>query len=708
MRAWRSVGTAIVLACGACGGSGSSKPACQPDGLGSLNGAAAAESALIARGRADADFGHAFGADSGKLLDAADASRAALLQQAAAEHGLVLPTVGTPSAGCAGATAAVHRGAILSLAAPAFTYATALLTLMVNGVPVNGMTPDTPEIKSETGTAGDGSPTQTVTTIDTTFGGHDSTAVVMLTMSTSIMAGGTWTTESVTVNATMNVCPDAGGTAPGTFDMIADGAAGSGSAAASTYHAEIHDAFSFVVNDAAQVASQLDASAFTYHATGARDAAAAVSGSVNMVPGSPQQSSPPVVTEDDGSVETAQLAQQCLFTFGVYTAGLVKDPATSKWRGGTCVDVRVDPGSEMVDKNASVMITAQPYQKFEQANFNAPVVATLAGVQSLAPQSTPVAAPAMFTYVAGGKFKDQGTVTLKSTSKRGIGTASATYTVKCDDTMMCPEGQKLNLETCMCECAMMQTCPAGQAWDDKSCMCVCAPKPCAGGQTWDPQTCQCVCDLQCPPGKTLNTQLCECETSCQIDPMSGFPPPTCVWVGTAHISASEGGQLDKPSDPGLTDRVTWSLSYDASLNVSELSATQAHNLAGSVTGQYTEVEVLTSPQCTSTITSDFSISQAVDQGTLAVLPQMNGTYMLYIDVGTTYTGPFTITGSGSTCGPDSTDPDGIGFGNFFAYGTASGSTFSGSNDDAAPSDITLPNGQNARYHLAWSLRLVQR
>jgi len=54
------------------------------------------------------------------------------------------------------------------------------------------------------------------------------------------------------------------------------------------------------------------------------------------------------------------------------------------------------------------------------------------------------------------------------------------------------------------------------------------------------------------------------------------------------------------------------------------------------------------------------------------------------------------------------DPDGIGFGNFFAYGTASGSTFSGSNDDAAPSDITLPNGQNAKYHLAWSLRLVQR
>jgi len=117
--------------------------------------------------------------------------------------------------------------------------------------------------------------------------------------------------------------------------------------------------------------------------------------------------------------------------------------------------------------------------------------------------------------------------------------------------------------------------------------------------------------------------------------------------------------------------------------------------------------VLTSPICTSTITSDYSISQAVDQGTLAVFPQLDGTQMIYIDVGTTYMGPFTITGVGD-CGPDSMETDGVGFGNFFAYGTASGSTFSGSNDDAAPSDITLPNGQNARYHLAWSLRLVQR
>ncbi|HEY7370684.1 MAG TPA: hypothetical protein VIF57_00805 [Polyangia bacterium] len=699
---------ALVFASGACGGSGSSRPVCQPDSLGSSSGAAAAESALIARGRADADFGHALGADSGNLLDAGDAARAALLAQAAAAAGIVLPAAGTPTTTCATPTATVKRGAIFTLTAHAFILAAGLLNLAATGVPLNGMTPHAPMIKTDSGTAADGSPTQTVTMIDTSFGGHDSTAVVTLTMSTAINNGDKWTTEAVTINATVNVCPDAGGTAPGTFDMTVDGAAGSGTNAGSTYHGEVHDSFAFMVNDAAQVSSTVDMSAVIYHATGARSADASVHATATLTDGSVSQTTAPVVDQDDGSADSAQVVRQCLYTFGIYTAGLVQSTATSKWRGGACVEVHVNPGSEMVDKNAQVMLTAQPFQKIEQANFNAAVVATLTGVQSVSPQGQPVAAPAMFTYVAGSKFKDQGVVSLKSTSKRGIGTGSATYTVKCDETMMCPEGQKLNLETCMCECAMTQTCPAGSVWDDKSCMCVCAPKACAGGQTWDAQTCQCVCNMQCPPGKTLNMELCECEASCQIDPTSGFPPPTCVWVGTAHVSASEGGQLDRPSDPDLTDRVTWSLSYDASLNVSELSATQVHNLGGSVNGRYTEVEVLTSPQCTSTITSDYSIAQTADQGTLAVLPQGGGTYMLYIDVGGTYMGPFTIMGSGSSCSPDSMETSGVGFGNFFAYGTASGSTFSGSEDDAAPTDVTLPNGETAKYRLSWSLRLVQR
>jgi hypothetical protein len=692
---------AAVLAFGGCGG-GSAKPPCQQDSLGSLDSAVAAEAAILERGRADADFGHAFGADSQRLIDAADASRAAMFQQVAAARGVALPAIGMPTTTCSTGSATLKRGAILSLTAPALIFASGMLGLAASGVPVSGMTPDVPMVKTENGTASDGSPTQTTTTIDATLGGHDSTAVAMVTMSSTINAGGKWTTESITISMSVNVCPDAGGVAPGTVVLSAAGAVGSGDTASSTYHVDINDQFSYQVNDSAAVTATVDTSSVMYTATGGRDASANVRSTVTVGSG-PSPASPDTVDEEDGSAETAALMRKCLYTFGIYTATVVQDVATGKWQGGTCVEVHVDPGSEMVDKNAQVTVTAQPYHKFDKANLNTKVVATLSGVQSLSPQSQPTA-PAMFTYVAGTKFKDSGTVNLKSTSKRGIATASATYTVKCDDTMMCPAGRKLNLQTCMCECEMMQTCPAGSVWDDQSCMCVCAPKACPGNQTWDSQTCQCVCGVQtCPPGKTLNTELCECETICQLDPTSGFPPPTCVWVGTAHVSASGSGTLDN----SMNDRVTWSLSYDASLSVSEQGATQAHNLAGSVTGQYTEIEVISSPQCTSTLKSDFSISKAVDRGTLAVLPQGNGTHMIYIDVGMTYEGPFTVTGTGD-CGPDSTDMSGIGFGNFFGYGTASGSTFSGSTDDAAPSDLTFPNGEPAKYRLAWSMRLVQR
>jgi hypothetical protein len=88
---------ALALAGTGCGGSQSSpSPSCQP-APGSSAAALAAESALFARGRADADFTHAFRTDSQALLDAADASRTELLQQLAANHGLTLPPAGAPT-----------------------------------------------------------------------------------------------------------------------------------------------------------------------------------------------------------------------------------------------------------------------------------------------------------------------------------------------------------------------------------------------------------------------------------------------------------------------------------------------------------------------------------------------------------------------------------------------------------------------------------
>ena len=81
--------------------------------------------------------------------------------------------------------------------------------------------------------------------------------------------------------------------------------------------------------------------------------------------------------------------------------------------------------------------------------------------------------------------------------------------------------------------------------------------------------------------------------------------------------------------------------------------------------------------------------------------------MVYIDVGTTYMSTFTVMESAAKCGDNTMDMAGMGCGNFFGTGTGAGSDFTGSTEDAAPSDVTLPNGEAVKYHMSWSLHLIQ-
>lgn len=684
----------VVVAWAGCGGSDTSTPVCPPGGAGSLADALAGESALIERGRADADFGHAFGTDSQALVDAADASRAQLMQGFAAQLGIGAPG-GTAPAACSGRTT-LKTGAVLSQVALALNLAPGVLGLAVLAVPANGMTPHNPMIKSETGTAADGSPTQTVTTIDVSFGSDQSTAIAMLTISSSIMAHGAWTSEAIVVNATMNVRPDARGSAPGTFELTADGAVGSGATTASTYHAEIHDTFSFEVNEAAHVASQDGTSAVKYSSTGTADATVSAHGTVSSVPGSATQSEA-AFDESDGPPATIDLVRRLLFLFGPVTAALVEDGAESKWRGGTCVWIRAQPMPDAtgkiemtVEPNAQIVLSGQPYQKFEMSDLAAPVVATLAGLQSLSPGNQPISPPATFNYTAGGNFKDRGVVTLTSTSKRGIGTQSATFTVRCDDKKACPGMQTLNLETCQCECPPP------------------APKTCPGGQTLDPQTCMCACKLQCPAGQPLNTSLCACETSCSIDATTGTWPADCFWVGTARVTASESGQYDDTTSPIIQDHETWSLSYDASLSAALPAIT-----SGTVTGTWHQVGTTVWPTapCTGTITTDVSASNNVSMGMLSVVPMGRGMVSLYVDFGVAVYGMGTTTDD-EGCGSGTTQvtpvmPD-ISPSTFVEMKAASGSTFSGTDPDAAPMYLVFADGTHARFNLTWDLRLVRR
>jgi len=317
------------------------------------------------------------------------------------------------------------------------------------------------------------------------------------------------------------------------------------------------------------------------------------------------------------------------------------------------------------------------------AEIKAPVVATLTGVQSLDPVNKPEPSPATFAYVAGPKCKDEGVVTMTSTSKRGIGTGTAKLTVKTPMMMMCPAGETWNADTCMCEC-MPKSCPNG---------------------TWDPATCQCVaCNKTCAAGQTLNLATCQCETACQIDPIIGAPDG-CVWVGSISITSESSGEID---DPAYATHTSWSFSYNASLALTDPSPTD-WNLTGSVSGSYHEVDTFF--VCPSTRTIDSRLSE--DQASFSFIAITPGFLVFSVTMrpdDAVFTGTEIISdpcqGSSSTSEP--TGLLGAIDGFPMPSGPFSGSTFSGSDPDALPNFIGMPDGSTARFNLTWNLRLVRQ
>jgi hypothetical protein len=471
-RAFRPLAVLLLLgsACHGSGSSGSDSGSCAAGATDPFAAGAAAERALVERGRTDADFVHAFGSASGALIDAGDASMAALFGHAMTEEGLTPPTASTPT--CGAAPIATRSSALLKAAWSAFAFVTLALPVQVDLAPASmdrhGSTNDT-----QPGSAGDGSPTPTVTTLDWVLGGHDSTVQVSVTATTSITGASTFTSESAAVVTSVDVCPDMGGVAHGTYRLVVDGAVGSGADVKVSYHGEVKDTFDLQVDESAHVTSVVTTSALAYRVMGARSEGFAVH---------TDAAGRTVVDENDNtSSDYRQLIGE-LGTFGPLTAGLVKSHAESKWRDGTCVGVQAEPESATVDPGASVSITAQPYLKFGMAKLDKPVVATLAsGAGSVSPVNQPVPAPAPFTYVAGAKCKDKGVVKMTSTSNRGIGTATTTITVRPPETMMCPAGQSWNADTCKCAC-MPGTCTADQTWNVDTCRCECMPGTCTGAR----------------------------------------------------------------------------------------------------------------------------------------------------------------------------------------------------------------------------------
>jgi hypothetical protein len=105
------------------------------------------------------------------------------------------------------------------------------------------------------------------------------------------------------------------------------------------------------------------------------------------------------------------------------------DKAQEQWRGGKCVEVRATESSRQVQRQEVVDFTAEPWHRIDGNRLDKRIVATLGGVASVDPSGAAQDPPAAVTYRAGSQEGDTGTVTLTSTSNRGIGTLDLTFTV---------------------------------------------------------------------------------------------------------------------------------------------------------------------------------------------------------------------------------------------------------------------------------------
>lgn len=108
----------------------------------------------------------------------------------------------------------------------------------------------------------------------------------------------------------------------------------------------------------------------------------------------------------------------------------VMEKAQDTWRtNGKCVEIKTDERTRTVDPDENVQIEARLMHVFDGNLLTKPVIATLSGTKSVAPAGQEQDSPAPIVYVAGPNAGDVGTVTMKSTSNRGIAEARLAFTV---------------------------------------------------------------------------------------------------------------------------------------------------------------------------------------------------------------------------------------------------------------------------------------
>lgn len=252
---------------------------------------------------------------------------------------------------------------------------------------------------------------------------------VVTSVSSGASLGTTTTRSHVHVEAQM--CPDPGGNLPiaVTTDISGSGDPGGSSATSHTGTRQV------TVGEDAEVASDSQAldSSFEDTAPDGTHRSGTASSSWSSGPGGGSSPSGATFTsQGDYTPGEAAAAQGLTSSTLIAVSTIVLDKARAAWQGGKCVELTATEQSRTVDPREVVRFTVQPRQRIERVDLSKPVVAAFSGKASVDPVDTPVNAPARFTFTAGRVDGDQGTVDLTSTSNRGIGTLTITFTVEAE------------------------------------------------------------------------------------------------------------------------------------------------------------------------------------------------------------------------------------------------------------------------------------
>lgn len=270
------------------------------------------------------------------------------------------------------------------------------------------------------------------------------TATIQLDATIRAADGSTIGTYALTSTGQVEIdmCPDAAGVVAGGYDLTiavtATGVAGQPGTANFRAHGTVRgdvgdDAFlhGYTIDGAADVSATSASGASVDRAVQIQagyvlTGSPGNTGSISVGP-DPTGS---VVRADDAATDADLTAlYQSALNPGIFVGTLMFAAAQEKWRGGSCVAVEATEQSRDVAPDELVHFTATVKHVVEGSQLDKPIVAAFSGEKSVIPRDQPLDPPADLTYTAPTQPGKSGTVTLTSTSNRGIGTLGITFTV---------------------------------------------------------------------------------------------------------------------------------------------------------------------------------------------------------------------------------------------------------------------------------------